>query len=219
MVRDKHDDGRGGNLRERFSLLSIAQKIAVGTLTAVLSAAIIAGLGLQAFSASPGGSTTTGTSSSSGTASILPGGGEAATTPSTSGNTVAATSHEAGDNPDPPARIANNYGGGGDNTTLNATGHLVLTDITETSSGAIAGQAIWSDGLRGSGPFAGTIKGNSISFTSTIGSPRECADRCTSITYTGTVSTNGVLAGTYVAYQTDGKPERGAWELAPSTGE
>jgi hypothetical protein len=217
VVSDEHDDGRGGNLRERFSLLSIAQKVAVGTLTAVLSAAILAGLGLQAFSAGSGRSTSTGTSPPA-TSLLLPGGGEAAPTPSTSGNTIATTAPEAGAS-DPTTRIANDYGGGGDNTTLNATGHLILTDITETSNGAIAGQAIWSDGLRGSGPFTGTVKGNSISFTSAIGSPQECADRCTSITYTGTVSATGVLAGTYVAYQTDGKPERGTWELAPSTGE
>jgi hypothetical protein len=116
-------------------------------------------------------------------------------------------------------RLANGYGGDGNNTTLNATGHLILTNVTETSGGAIAGQVIWSDGLRGSGPFTGAVKGNSVSFTSAIGSPQECADRCTSITYTGTVNANGVLAGNYVAYQADGEPERGTWELAPSTGE
>lgn len=216
MVRhETHDDGRGGNLRERFSLLSFAQKVAVGTVTAVLSAVILAGLGLQAFSAGSGSSASTGTSS--GTASTLSGPhGEAGTTTSSSGNKIGTTSPEATES-DKTAQLAGSYSGVGHNTTLNAAGRLTLANVTENGGGAITGQVIWSDGLRGSGPFTGTVKGRDISFTSAITSPQECDNRCTSITYTGTVSADGTLTGTYVAYQTVGKPERGSWELTASS--
>jgi NPCBM/NEW2 domain len=43
-------DRRDGDLRTRFSVLSFVQKVAVATVAAVLSAAIIALLGIQAFS-------------------------------------------------------------------------------------------------------------------------------------------------------------------------
>jgi hypothetical protein len=224
MGRDDHDDGRGGNLRERFSLLSIAQKVAVGTVTAVLSAAILAGLGLPAFSEGSGRSTSTdtvsiGTSSSPGAASTPSGAdGEAGAATSSSGDTIGTTSPEVGES-GTAQQLASSYSGTGRNTTLNAAGRLILANVTENASGVIAGQVIWSDGLRGSGPFNGTVKGDAISFTSSITSPEECADRCTSITYIGTVSAGGTLSGNYVAYQTSGKPERGTWEVAPSIGE
>ena len=47
MAPERHD---GNDLRARFSLLSFVQKVAVATVAAVLSAAIIALLGIQAFS-------------------------------------------------------------------------------------------------------------------------------------------------------------------------
>jgi hypothetical protein len=49
MASERHT---GDNLRGRFSLLSFVQKVAVGTVATVLSAAIIALLGIQAFSGS-----------------------------------------------------------------------------------------------------------------------------------------------------------------------
>jgi hypothetical protein len=135
---------------------------------------------------------------------------QAVTTTSSSGSTVESSE---------TTQLANSYRGVGRNTTLSDSGHLTLTNVTESSNGAIAGQVIWSNGLRGSGPFTGIVKGSNISFTSSIASPQECEDRCTSITYTGTLSSNGTLSGTYVAYQTSGEAQRGTWELAPSTPE
>ncbi len=211
---ETHDDGQGGNLRERFSLLSFAQKVAVGTVTAVLSAVILAGLGLGAFTVGSGSSAST--VSSSGAASTLSGpAGVATTTTSSTRNTVGTTS-PAPSKSSTTAQLVDSYSDVGHNTTLNASGRLTLTNVTESGIGAITGQVIWSDGLRGSGPFSGTVKGRDISFTSAIASPQECDNRCTSITYTGTVSADGTLAGIYVAYQTSGKPERGSWELTPS---
>jgi hypothetical protein len=190
-----------------------------GFLGAVVGALIIAAATLLATS---GGSShespTTTPSSRTAPASSHPI-DEGATTTSSSGNTAGTSSspeaHEANEIP----QLASSYKGTGRNTMLNASGRLTLTNVTESSNGAIAGQVIWSDGLRGSGPFAGTVKGGNISFTSSIASPQECEDRCTSITYAGTLSANGTLAGTYVAYQTSGEAQRGTWELAPSTPE
>jgi hypothetical protein len=135
---------------------------------------------------------------------------------SSSGNTIGTNSSPESSE---TTQLVNSYSGAGRNATLNATGRLTLANVTESSNGAITGQVIWSDGLRGSGPFNGTVKDNDILFTSTIASPQECEDRCTSIAYTGTVRVNGSLAGTYVAYQTSGKAQRGTWELAPSAPE
>jgi hypothetical protein len=180
---------------------------------AVVGAVIIAAATLSATnggsSGQPPTTTSVGTTSSSGTAPSRT---------STAGN-ASGTSSSAGAQDGETTRLVDAYSGGGRNTTLNGAGRLTLTNVTESSNGAITGQVIWSDGLRGSGPFTGTVQGHGISFTSTIASPQECEDRCTSIAYTGVVSLNGSLAGTYVAYQTTGEAQRGTWELAPSTDE
>lgn len=50
VPKQRPSDRQDGNLRTRFSVLSFVQKVAVATVAAVLSAAIIALLGIQAFS-------------------------------------------------------------------------------------------------------------------------------------------------------------------------
>jgi hypothetical protein len=61
--RKAPDEDSQGKLREKFSVLSFAQKVAVGTATTVLSAAILAGLGFHAFSSEGRSATSTETSS------------------------------------------------------------------------------------------------------------------------------------------------------------
>jgi hypothetical protein len=194
-----------------------------GFIGAVVGAVIIAA---ATFSATSGGSSrqppatpSTATTSSAGTAPSPSQPNETPTTTSSAGNTIGTSSSPEAHDSSETTHLVSSYSGVGRNTTLKADGRLTLTNVTESSNGAIAGQVIWSDGLRGSGPFTGAVKGSDVSFTSTIASSQECEDRCTSISYTGTQSANGKLGGTYVAYQTSGEAQQGTWELAPSTPE
>lgn len=194
-----------------------------GLIGAVVSAVIVAAATLAAASGGssrqPPTTPSAGTASSSDTTPSPSRPTETPTTTSSSGDTIGTSSSSGARESSETTQLAHSYEGVGRNTTLNADGRLTLTNVTESSNDAIAGQVIWSDGLRGSGPFTGTVRGRAISFTSTIASPQECDNRCTSITYTGTVSVDGSLAGAYVAYQTSGEAQQGTWEVAPSAPE
>ena len=88
-----------------------------------------------------------------------------------------------------------------DNLTYDIQTDGSLTEVTQDENGDIRGQITVGPGLHGTGSFTGTFSDGTIDFvTETNG------------VYTGTISSKGVLSGTYVAWRT----QRGEWTATPT---
>jgi len=107
--------------------------------------------------------------------------------------------------------IASSYSGALTNTTYDVSSTWSLTDVVD-SGGSLTGQANINPPLYGSGPFTGTVTGDSISFN--VQSEQPNAGNAASIDFDGTIASDGSMSGTYQAHATSGQEEDGVWNLA-----
>jgi len=87
-----------------------------------------------------------------------------------------------------------------------------LTGVKETAQGAISGKMIIVLPLYGSGPFTGTVTKNHVALKVKSTVPNPCD--CISGTFTGTLSSQGSITGTYVGLTKWGT-ENGTWQAIP----
>jgi len=106
--------------------------------------------------------------------------------------------------------LDNAYTGTARNGTAGTSAAVTITAITETGA-AIAGTLSFASPLAGSGPFIGTVAGNTVKFVMkpTAGS----CPTCTDIAFTGTASPLGSISGTWVATLKAGQSEDGTWQV------
>ncbi len=109
--------------------------------------------------------------------------------------------------------LASAYQGMAHNNTFNASGSLILTDIDQDHQ-VITGKVFWGNGLVGDGTFIGSIDARgTITFMDTFPTIPEC---CSAITFTGRLSADGSLSGTYTGTPTPGQPtQHGTWQVKP----
>jgi lysophospholipase L1-like esterase len=113
------------------------------------------------------------------------------------------------------ARLAKTYSLTLDNLTYALSSGGALTQVAENAAGDISGQLISDPPLYGSGPFTGTVNGNTIKFTARSAASNPA--NATSTDFTGVIDSRGSLSGTYIGYTSDGRPpEKGTWTAVPA---
>jgi hypothetical protein len=92
------------------------------------------------------------------------------------------------------------------NLTVDESSVGELTHVTESSNGEIAGQFTVDPPLYGTGPFKGTVRGSSISFTVPTG-----------LILSGQLNSQGAMSGTYVSVRggSVASGQKGTWRASP----
>jgi hypothetical protein len=114
-------------------------------------------------------------------------------------------------------RLASSYTGTSHNVPYNLSGEVTLTNVVENPQGAFTALfTTYPPFAAYSSPATGMVSGNTITDISTAPVGNDCINGgCTDTTFTGTISAQGVITGTYVVHTNEGPPAEGTSEFFP----